>query len=93
MGSQGLASALLLSMSIAGSACVGCARQCSAPYELDVAFRSGTTSEAASAVLADCGRDQVVTKIESPYLEGQVLMARMWTHYYRGDTRGRPLLS
>jgi hypothetical protein len=40
-----------------------CAGQCSAPYELDVTFKTATPASAARAVLAGCGHDPVVIRI------------------------------
>ena len=65
-GAFGLTLAVLLAVSGAHSSSPSCAGQCSAPYELDVGFRPGTTPATAHAVVRHCTRDPIVVGVRYP---------------------------
>jgi hypothetical protein len=70
----------------------GCRSRCSAPYELLVAFRYGTTHLTAVGALTKCSHDPVVSGIGKVRTESGAVLGTLWT---RKDTRSpvtQPLL-
>jgi hypothetical protein len=64
------------------------------PYVLDVHFRPGTSPQAASSLLNQCGHSSIVTRIDTPFVNNAGgLTAEVWTTSGSlGDPTTRSLL-
>ena len=85
----------------------GCLGQCSAPYLLNVNFRSGTSLTTAYSVIKKCGHNSIVTKLgdvesnsgttslagSSHHMTTWQVQGQLWTKYCLRSPNTRPLLS
>jgi len=90
----GVFRAIPLALLVSGCVPFACAGQCSAPYELDVMFRSGTTQQVAQAVLDTCGHKPIVVRIGTAQMvRGGLLRGRLWTEDILRSSKTQPLLN
>jgi hypothetical protein len=69
-----------------------CGGQCTSPYELDVQFRSATTTTEARAALQRCSHEATVVRVDVVPAGGHGVAGRVFTTAFGRNPSTQPLL-